>query len=67
MKTSVITRYSPHVIEEDGQMIIDGIRFPVGSISLAVFRMLENPTLWEAVAALKRLPEQERAELMRVE
>lgn len=67
MKTSVTTRYSAHVIEEDGQMIIDGIRFPVGSISLAVFRMLESPTLWEAVTALKRLPEQERSELMKVE
>ena len=64
MKTSVITRYSTHVREEDGEMVVDDIRFPVGRLALKLFAVLENPALWEAVTAMKRLPEQERTQLV---
>jgi len=66
MITKIITQYTDHVAVSEDVLSVNGIKFPgVGSDILAMFAHIQdNPTRWEALAALMRLTAEEKAALV---
>ena len=65
MRMKVSYEYSKHVTVTKDGLVIHGILFPyLGEKTLQMFKTIQEcPTMWEALAALHRLPKEEQAEL----